>query len=213
MEYTNRQAVAVAVACAKEYKKRLANTKLLIIYRDRISNDICYIEVIFRPSNYQHLTGLILLDNEGKVKDKSSIDFYHKCTRNNLKADEIMFKLDGTTPLKLDALPRLMDLTKITKIIGDYNHSKKWLEADVIVGGVNYCLAVSEQADETYFPRSGLLEDIRNITGQCSQVLAIFQKQICDKGKYKEIKNVAKGLDIKSLKIPDDLSEMIQLDE
>ena len=35
MEYTNRQAVAVAVACAKEYKQKLANTKLLIIYRDR----------------------------------------------------------------------------------------------------------------------------------------------------------------------------------
>lgn len=153
-----------------------------------------------------------MVDSQGKQKDKCSIEFYHKCTGNNLKAEEIMFKEDGTTPLKLVALPSLMDLTKITKIIGDYNHSKKWIEADVIVGGINYCLALSEQSDETYFPRSGLLEDIRNITKQSSQVLAIFQKKLSDMQRYKEIKHVAKGLNIMPLHLPAEVADLIELD-
>ena len=111
MEYTLRQAVSIAIKCGKEYKKNFANTKILIIYRDRETNTIKSIEIVFRPSNYQHLTGLLLVDNQGNIREKCSVEFYHKCTGNNLKESEVRFKEDGTTSLKLDALPYLMDLT------------------------------------------------------------------------------------------------------
>lgn len=126
---------------------------------------------------------------------------------------EVRFKDDGTTPLKLDALPSLMDLTNITKIIGDYDNSKKWMEADIIVGGINFCLAVSEDKDGSYFPRSGLLEDIRNITRKSSQVLAIFQKKLSDKEVYKKICYVAKGLNLSNLNLPSDISEQVNVPE
>lgn len=213
MEYTLKQAVSVAIKCGKEYKKKLANVKILIIYRNRENNEIESMEIVFRPSNFQHLTGLQLLDNQGNQKKNCSVEFYHKCTGNNLKTTEIRFKEDGTTPLKLDALPSLMDLTNITKIIGDYDKSKKWMEADVIVGGINFCLAVSEDEDGNYFPRSGLLEDIRNITRRASQVLAIFQKKINDKDVYQKICYVAKGLELSKLKLPVEISEQVWVPE
>ncbi len=138
MEYTLKQAVSIAIKCAREYKRKFANTRVLIIYRNRENNMIESIEIVFRPSNFQHLTGLLLKDKSGNV-------------------------------------------TNITKIVGDYDKSKKWMEADMIVGGINFCLAVSENTEDrehTYFPRSGLLEDIRNITRNPSQVLAIFKKKL-----------------------------------
>ena len=213
MEYTQKQAVSVAIKCGREYKRKLANTKILVIYRNRENNEIESIEIVFRPSNFQHLTGLILVDKQGNPKKNCSVEFYHKCTGNNLKFAEIQFKEDGTTPLKLDALPSLMDLTNITKIIGDYDESKKWMEADVIVGGINFCLAVSEDKDGSYFPRSGLLEDIRNITRKSSQVLAIFQKKLSDKEVYKKICYVAKGLNLSNLNLPSDISEQVNVPE
>lgn len=213
MEYTLKQAVSVAIKCGREYKRKLANTKILVIYRNRENNEIESIEIVFRPSNFQHLTGLILVDKQGNPKKNCSVEFYHKCTGNNLNIAEVRFKDDGTTPLKLDALPSLMDLTNITKIIGDYDNSKKWMDADVIVGGINFCLAVSEDKNGSYFPRSGLLEDIRNITRKSSQVLAIFQKKLSDKEVYKKICYVAKGLNLSNLNLPSDISEQVNVPE
>ena len=126
---------------------------------------------------------------------------------------EVRFKDDGTTPLKLDALPSLMDLTNITKIIGDYDNSKKWMVADIIVGGINFCLAVSEDKDGSYFPRSGLLEDIRNITRKSSQVLAIFQKKLNDKEEYQKVCHVAKGLELSKLNLPSEISRQVSVFE
>ena len=56
-----------------------------------------------------------------------SINFYRKCIENKLGLDEFQFKQDGTTQLKLVALPTLMDITKITKITGDYNNVRPYL--------------------------------------------------------------------------------------
>lgn len=83
------------------------------------------------------------------------------------------------------------------------------MEADVIVGGINFCLAVSEDTDGTYFPRSGLLEDIRNITRKSSQVLAIFQKKLSDKEVYQKICYVAKGLELANLNLPLEISGQV----
>ena len=82
----------------------------------------------------------------------------------------------------------------------------------MIVGGTNFCLAVSkdrESKEESYFPRSGLLEDIRNITRKSSQALAIFQKSLNDKEPYKNIRYAARGLDIANLKLPEDIDSKI----
>ncbi|MCD7995119.1 MAG: hypothetical protein LUK37_26405 [Clostridia bacterium] len=63
--------------------------------------------------------------------------------------------------MKLSALPVLMDITKITKITGDYNHVRPYLFVDKVVGGVNFCLGLSKE-DDIYVPSSALLENIKN---------------------------------------------------
>ncbi len=214
MNISKEMAVNTAIKCGKDYGIKLANTRLLILYRDRTSNLLKHIEVLFRPSNFQHLTGLQLINGNGGIRENCAIEFYRRCIdRPFITAAEISFKDDGTTPMKLGALPALMDLTKITRICGDYNNRKKNLEADAIVGGVNFSLALSlyEGNREEYFPRSALLEDIRNLVVASSQVIAIFQKSIGDKTKYTKIKYVAKGINVSKINFPNEISDLISI--
>ena len=162
MKITKEDARRLVLNCAKKYQQNLLNKMLLVIYRDRLDNKIHFIEVVFRKRNYQHLTGLELIDNNGKVLRNQSLNFYRKCIENKLSLNEIRFRQDGTTQLKLTALPILMDVTKITKITGDYNNLRPYLFVDKVMGGVNFCLGLSLE-NNIYVPSSALLEDIKNL--------------------------------------------------
>lgn len=210
MKITKEDARRLVLNCAKKYQQNLLNKMLLVIYRDRLDNKIHFIEVVFRKRNYQHLTGLELIDNDGKVLRNQSLNFYRKCIENKLSLNEIRFRQDGTTQLKLTALPILMDVTKITKITGDYNNLRPYLFVDKVMGGVNFCLGLSLE-NNIYVPSSALLEDIKNLTNTPSQVLAILQKDITDI-KYTNVKHVAKGLSLEKLVLPDDIKKMINLE-
>lgn len=210
MKITKEDARRLVLNCAKKYQQNLLNKMLLVIYRDRLDNKIHFIEVVFRKRNYQHLTGLELIDNNGKVLRNQSLNFYRKCIENKLSLNEIRFRQDGTTQLKLTALPILMDVTKITKITGDYNNLRPYLFVDKVMGGVNFCLGLSLE-NNIYVPSSALLEDIKNLTNTPSQVLAILQKDITDI-KYTNVKHVAKGLSLEKLVLPDDIKKMINLE-
>ena len=67
MKFTKEETRRKVLNCAKQYQQKLLNKKLLIIYRDRQDNVIRYIEVVFLARNYQHLTGLELIDDDGNV--------------------------------------------------------------------------------------------------------------------------------------------------
>lgn len=210
MKFTKEDARRNVLNCAKQYQKKLLNKKFLVIYRERRDSMIRYIEVVFYERNYQHLTGLELIDREGNVLRKQSVNFYRKCIENKLGLEEFRFKVDGTTHLKLAALPVLMDITKITKITGDYNHMRPYLLVDKVVGGVNFCLGLSKE-DDIYVPSSALLEDIKNLTDTPSQVLVILEKETLEEI-YMVVKHVAKGLNLNSLVLPDEIKDMISLD-
>ena len=210
MKYTKEEAKKRVLNCAKQYHQKLLNKKMLIIYRERQDNAIHYIEVAFYKRNYQHLTGLELVDKNGNVLRNQSVNFYRKCVENKLSTDEFQFKRDGTTQLKLEALPTLMDITKITKIAGDYNNARPYLFVDKLIGGVNFCLGLS-QDDNVYVPSSALLEDIKKLTDAPSQVLAILEKDF-DTDIYFTVKHVAKGVNLKEINLPQDITSMINLD-
>lgn len=209
MKFTKEEARRRVLNCAKQYQQKLLNKKLIIIYRERKDNAIRYIEVVFYDRNYQHLTGLELIDKDGNVLHHQAVNFYRKCIENKLGKEEFRFKVDGTTHLKLLALPALMDVTKITKITGEYNNIRPYLFVDKVMGGVNFCLGLSKE-NEGYVPSSALLEDIKKLTDTPSQVLAIFEKEI-DSDTYMTVKYVAKGLNLNNIKIPDDINSMIDL--
>lgn len=210
MKFTKEDARRRVLNCSKQYQKTLVGKKLLIIYRERKDNAIHYVEVAFYKRNYQHLTGLELIDETGNVLRNQSMNFYRKCVENKLGLEEFQFKQDGTAHLKLAALPVLMDVTKITKIIGDYNNQRPYLLVDKVMGGVNFCLGLSRD-DDVYVPSSALLEDIKKLTGSPSQVLAILEKNV-DAQIYSSIKHVAKGLDFNKIIIPEEISHMVNLE-
>lgn len=211
MKFTKEDAKRIVLNCAKQYQQRLLNKKMIIIYRERKDNTIRSIEVVFYEKNYQHLTGLELVGKDGNVIQHQSVNFYRKCVENKLGIDEFRFKTDGTTQLKLSALPVLMDIAKITKITGDYNNVRPYLLVDKVMGGVNFCLGLSKEND-TYVPSSALLEDIKKLTDTPSQVLAILEKDK-DENVYKTVKHVAKGLNLNNLLLPNEISAMVNLEK
>lgn len=209
MKFTKEDARRRVLNCAKQYQQGLLNKKLIIIYREKKDNVIRYIEVVFHERNYQHLTGLELIDKKGNVLRNQSMNFYRKCIENKLSVEELRFKQDGTTQLKLEALPVLMDVTKITKITGNYNNVRPYLFVDKVIGGVNFCLGLSRD-DNVYVPSSALLEDIKRLTEAPSQVLAILEKDV-DTDIYSTIKHVAKGLNLSNITLPQEINAMIDL--
>ena len=84
MKYTKEEARRVVLNCAKLYQQKLLNKRFMIIYRERLDNRIRYIEVVFLERNYQHLTGLEMVDSQGKKLHNQSVNFYRKCIENKL---------------------------------------------------------------------------------------------------------------------------------
>ena len=208
-KFSLEEARNIAINCAKHYSEHLLDQKLIVIFRDRETNSISWIEIVFLSRNYQHLTGLELIDDAGLIIEHQSENFFRKCKANLLSKKEIRFKEDGTTHLKLAALPSLTRLHSITKITGDYNGHKPYLYVDKVVGGVNFCMGLIKE-NNYFVPASALLEDIKKVVLNPSQVLAILSKPK-EQLMYDKIRYITKGLNLLKLKIPEDLSSIIDL--
>lgn len=221
MAFTKREAVAIAIREGKEYKKKLAGTSILVIYRDAEDNKIKTLEIEFQPDHYQHLTGLLLTTTDAATEQRvprahTAMEFYRRCVgKPYITESEIMFKDVRFTWLKLEALPYITQITRITRMTGEYSRRRPSLEADYILGGTNVCVGISKYEDrDTYFPRSCLKEDIRDLASRTSQVLAIFQKPLPDDGKpYEHIRYVAKGVPLDRLSFPEEIADRISLVE
>ena len=105
----------------------------------------------------------------------------------------------------------LMEIQKVTKIEGDYNNRRPYLIADKLIGNVNFCLGLLQAEGKSYYvPASTLLEDIKKLTDLPSQVLAVLSKG--KEEKYSTIRHVAKGLNLRKLHIPDNIEQMVSLE-
>lgn len=210
--YTKKETLHIITATAKVYAKMLEGLNYLFIYRNRSDNKIEYFETVFLPRNYQHLTGVDFLDKEGNLQ-RNSVFFYQKCLDNMLTEAEIRFKEDGTTPLKLEALPKLVQFLRFSKMTVVYNGMRPKLTVDRIVGTVTYCLGFIKDGNY-YVPSSCLLEDVRRMGDNPSQILAIFSKKaVREERIYKEIRFVAKGVPLDKLTLTDDLNFLISLEK
>lgn len=209
--FTEKEAVDKVISCSKIYQKNLSDRSFLILYKDRNTNKTESLELIFRPGNYQHLTGLNYLDESGNIKEFSSVEFYHKCLSALLTTKEISFK-DNTTNLKLGYLDGLITFTKIARITGIYNQSKPVLEGDYLVGNNNGFYAISKNGEnDTYYPRSVLNEDIRKYTITSNQVLGILSADYSERQNYNKIEYVAKGVNLKHLRLPEAVKNRVDL--
>ena len=212
MKYTKTEAINKIQENAKIYRDKLANTSLLIVYKDRMDSKIKNIEVMFLPNNFQHLTGVKMLDEKGNIREHTAKEFYNRSLyKPFITESEIQFKEDGTTPLKLDAMHSIMNITKISKIAGNYNNYKPKLKCDYVIGNVNSCLCLTEMSDDALcYPTSALSEDIRKLVTYSSQVLFVMQAPLINEQTlYEKIVNVAKGININKIKLPKDILDKI----
>jgi hypothetical protein len=221
MKMSKQKAVATVIREGRAYQKELVNTSILILYRDSQDNQLKMLEIEFLPGHYQHLTGLLLTKTDAATgnqipREHTSMEFYRRCTHiPYITEAEVMFKDTEVADLKLEALPYITQITRITRMTGEYKNIRPFLEADYIIGGTNACIGISKYDDrDAYFPRSCLKADIRKVAVHTSQVLAIFQKPLPDDGSpYKHIRYVGKGVPLDRIILPKEIADRISLAE
>jgi hypothetical protein len=198
-----KEALKIVFNCAKLYKENLEGRNLLFlsVYNKTKFN---YIEVRFLKSNYQHLTGVVV--NEENI---SPSYFYEKCLNKRLSINEFEFKSDGTTPLKLSVLEQLMNIYKNSKMIGDFNSTKPVLYSDKLTGDTFACMGFRKD-NQFYVPVTVLKEDTRDLINNQERIIAIFSKNINEE-LYKNLNYLVKGFNDKD-KLPSEVLSKLNIE-
>jgi hypothetical protein len=127
------------------------------------------LECTFLPRHFLHLTGVQF--------SGSSSNFLRLCIEHKLSPQQISLASNGTTEMKLQVLPEMVNIHKTARMIGPYDQSKVMLYTEKLVGSVRGCMGFV--ADGNYYvPNTVLREDIRHITRGCKCMIAIFVKDI-----------------------------------
>ena len=181
--------------CAFLYKLNLMNKNLLVVsaYKEQIS----LTSIEFNKNNYKHLTGIIASLSANKFMDALLGD--------RLSFDDWDYKNDGTSQLKIRALPQTVELHKNARMIGTYSGNRIYLKSDVCFGGV-YCylgLVVDRNnnnlTEGIYVPSSLINGNIKEDTNNQERIIAMFRKNKKDT-KYKELTYLAKDVSLNQLK-------------
>jgi len=195
------EAIRIITSCAKQFSLNLENKNLLFLFEDK--GGISFIETLFLPRHYLHLTGIKL-----SKKNIGSSDFYRLCLKGKLSPFNIQLSEDGTTEMKLSILSKVINIHKTAKMIGDYNFEKSLLMTEKIVGNVTACVGFVRD-NNYYVPNTALREDIREITVHpIKKILAVFTKGNKDT-LYSEVSYLAKDVSLDSIELPDELHNKV----
>lgn len=150
---------------AKKYRDELEGKTLLFICMDKQS-PISVFEFAFFKRNYLHLTGLKIRKNGNmgpEERTSAAVDFYEKCLAHKLSPSDFEFAEDGTTPLKLDVLPSVLNKNLSAKMIGNADMLRPRLQTERLAGNVTACIGfVRDSAGGLYVPNTVLKDDLRN---------------------------------------------------
>jgi hypothetical protein len=175
---TKSEARDIIVKCVQLYKNNLCDKELIFVYF--LNAQIHYVRVVYRVKNYKHLTGV--------VSDYTPKKFFEVCYNKKISQNEISFKENGTTLLKLEILERMMNIIEQVKFIGDYLNTNVYLGLDKVVGNVFAGLGI-EKGSELYFPKSILRGDMRKQIYNMAVVSAVLEKPLQElNAKYKIVK-------------------------
>ena len=204
--YTKSEAIKIVVECAKKYKEELEEKTLIFICINKHKN-VSYFEFTFHAYNFMHLTGLIPAQSntDNAEKSVSPIVFYKKCLNHKLSDTDFEFKEDGTSHLKLDALPTLICKNLNANIIGDYNGITPKLITDKLAGNTQKCMGFRLTEKSEYIPNTILKIDIRNYIKNNVRVIAVFRKK-CISEQYDELTYKAKNIEWSKIKFPEEIS-------
>lgn len=186
---------------AKLYKNNLSGSNVIFVYENRQTKEYEYCEVVFKASNFKHLTGINYLDNS----NSGANHFILLAFNQRLNIQKCSYKADGTTQLKLRILSMIMNITKSARMIGTYNNSKLHISADKMCGSTAATLAFVRNNKQELCPSSALQEDIRNLVTEYHTVVAVFQKK--QGNEFYELWSSSKRYD--ENKISDDMRKKI----
>ena len=186
-----KEALKIIIDSAKKYQENLENKKVIFIYKEK--GKIKYIEAIFLPRNFLHLTGIQIKNSN----IKSSIDFYHLCLKNRISILDFDFKENGTTIMKLQILSQIIQIQKLARSIGEYNYFKPILVTDKLAGTNQACIGFI-QKDNYYIPNTVLKENCKSMVVEQYKILCIAGKKMQEE-KYSEITYYAKDIDINKI--------------
>ena len=179
------------------FDKTLLDKEFLYIYKNKITSDIEYFIMKCSKNNFLHLTGI-----ETKLKGKI---FYSALEENKLSLEEIDYKNNGTTRLKLEIFPRLpllfnsaiqvcfQDDFFTLKLKVDIMLNKPKIDQKDIILGLK-----KDKKYNFYVPASILKKEPREIGKNFSQVLCILEKNRNEKN-YNKINYIAKDVEFKEL--------------
>jgi len=194
---------------ARLYNENLNNKKTLFVYADKDGKHQA-IEILCRAYNYLHLTGV-------KTKLSPTV-FFERAVGGSLSIKDYEIKNAHGTEKKLCALESIVNIHKYASMIGNYNNSRIYLEADKIIGTEKYCLALRHDATRNcyvptgiYVPVSSLQDNISALVeGKPTRILAIFQK--CNSEKhYTNISSISNKTDISQLRPPPPVIKQIEV--
>lgn len=189
---------------AQHYKNNCEGKHLLFISYSKKNNKHNFIEVAFNKSNFLHLTGL-----------KTSLTakhFYNRCINNKISINDFTVSKKGISRLKLDILPTLLSFKgKHFTMIGDYNGNGIALKADKITGNEIGFLALSEDVNGNFFPRSIIKAKTNEYTIKDSheRILYICSKKFYE-NKYSNLLYTANPLKIEEYKIPQGIIQLLE---
>lgn len=207
--HTKAEAIKIVTACARKYRDELDGNTLMFVCRDKHYVISCF-ECLFRPENYMHLTGLKTIRNAAEQEKAnrtdaeiiSAADFYSRCLNHKLSPRDFEFADDGTTDLKLNVLPLVVNKNLSANMIGDYNASKPLLYTEKLAGSVKACVGLIRDPNTGLFlPNTMLQEDLRrNVHGYVT-VIATYRKKQSDET-YQELTYAAKKVDWSRVELP-----------
>ena len=201
-KYTKQQAISIIIDCAAKYEEHLNDHQLLFILKDKHKH-ISSLEVSFYPYNFLHLTGIKLINNT------AAADFYERCLSHKLSSEDFSFASDGTTQLKLEVLPQLMQKNISAKMVGDFNGYAPKLYTEKLAGGVKACLGFIKTHRDEYVPNTVLNTDIRTATKTSQQVIATYRRKKSD-SPYQELVYTAKKIDWNSITFPKEYDYIVK---
>ena len=130
---TKKQALFILSACVKKYENNLMGKTILFVCTDK-RKQVSVLEVTFERSNFLHLTGI------KPTAGISAKDFYERCLDSRLKESDFAFAEDGTTFMKLEMLPFLVEEDLSVKMVGEYSASNIKLYTTKLAGNVKGCI-------------------------------------------------------------------------
>ncbi len=207
LKKNKRDALSVIFKAADDYEKNLRDHNLLFLCCDKHKR-ISSFEVEFNASNFLHLTGVKIsqyFKNNANPKKELANKFYEKCINRRLSVNDFNFAKDGTTQLKLDVLPALMQKNLSANSIGDLDTLTFKLYTEKIVGSMRGCMGfVNDQKVHKNVPNTVLKAEPRHLSNETKRIIVTYRKKKCEE-KYSEIVYSAKAIDWSSIKFPKEI--------